>query len=151
MNCSPTIAIALLLLSLSAGMFLLYKTQKEALGMLFKAAAWFIIVISIGSLICCSVCCVFRCCKQKCGGMEQCGPHEGMSKHVMIYQGGGGECEVECEVEKEGCCLEGEECGEEKEKCLKATGKCCKEEGEEGHEKLDVVKDTVIIKRNTSK
>ena len=83
--------------------------------------------------------------------MDRCDMRGGghFEKRVMIYKGGEGECEEEGEA---GCCKEGKECGEEAEKCSKATtGKCCKEEGGEGHVKMDVVKDTVLIKRSTSK
>lgn len=168
MNCSPTIAIALMLLSFTAGMFLLYKTQKEALGMFFKVAAWFVIVVSLGSIICCSIFCgAHGCRKGGCGKMEQCGPGGECSKMDRCEMGGGGhfekriiickEGEMGCEEEGEaGCCKEGKECGMDSDKCSMATGKCCKEEGAEEHEcgehdKMKVVKDTVVIKRSTSK
>ena len=74
MNCSPTIAIALLLLSLTGGMFLLYKTQKESLGGFFKVIAWLVIVVSLGSMVCCGLRCVMHGCMQReeCRGMERC-------------------------------------------------------------------------------
>ena len=58
MICLPTIAIALLLLSLTAGTWLLYKTQKENLGTLFKVIAWFVLIVSFCSIICCGLHCV---------------------------------------------------------------------------------------------
>src|ERR1035437_9001203 len=122
MNCSPTIAIALLLLSLTAGVWLLYKTQKENLSAFFKAVAWFVIVISLGSMICCGVRCMFHCCKMKseCNKEEQCGMrggeeghgmcrmgHRGMSERIIIMKG---DEEGECGMMSKGCCKEKMEC-----------------------------------------
>lgn len=115
MNCSPTMAIALLLLSLTAGMHLLYKTRKESLGAFFKIVSWFIIVISICSMICCSVCCVLKCCKSN----EQCAMNSGdcggeMNKCVK-GDGGAGRCDSDSyRKEGKGCCKDMMECEEEK-------------------------------------
>jgi hypothetical protein len=173
MNCSPTIGIALMLLSLTAGMFLLYKTKKESLGTFFKIVSWFVIVVSLGSMICCTMRCVFHGCnKGGCERMEQCGPggseecgegekcgmghHGGMNKRVMIFKGEGGECEVECEMEGKGCCKDKMECSEGKEGCEGEKRDCCKKGG--AHEcgdggekkcemKMEMKKDTVVVKK----
>lgn len=155
MNCSPTIAIALMLLSFSAGMFLLYKSQKEGLSMLFKAAAWFIIIISLGSMACCSIRCVFHGCGSQgnCGGMEQCGPegsgecgdeHGNFKKCIIITKGGHGGCEMM----EEGCCMDKMGCDEEMEECEEGKEACCKEGEKKGCEemKMKVEKDTVVKK-----
>jgi hypothetical protein len=174
MNCSPTIAIALMLLSFTAGMFLLYKTQKEALGLFFKLASWFIIVVSLGSIICCSIFCGSRGCGKRggCEGMEQCemkggsagcemggmGHHGMMNKRIMMHkcEGEGGcemECEMKCEMEGKGCCKDKMEGAEGAEGCKDGEMGCCEKEGHgyAAHDKMKVVKDTVVIKRSTSK
>ena len=169
MNCSPTIAIALLLLSLTGGMFLLYKTRKESLGTFFKIVAWFIIVVSICSMICCSMLCMLRHCKQKCektekcemgsGGCENDGEECGMGNHgrfkrIMIFKDADGECQM---MGKKGCCKEHMEGGEEKEGCGdEKEMSCCKkggahECGMEGEKKCDmkteIKKDSVVVKK----
>ena len=143
MNCSPTIAIALLLLSLTAGAWLLYKTQKESLGALFKVIAWFVIVISIASMVCCGMRCVFHCCKQnqECGRTEQCEMnksecnmesehcrmgHRGMGERIIIMKGGE---DGECEMMGKGCCKDKMECKEGKEGCEEGKMDCCKKGG----------------------
>lgn len=156
MNCSPVIAIALLLLSLTAGMFLLYKTQKESLGILFKIAGWFIIVVSIACMVHCSIHCVFRCGKGNCGGMEQCGPGGGdcgwqdgkqINKRVMICKEGGEECGMGSRGMGHGCCQEMMEgCEDMMEECEEGEMDCCKMRAEaEGGMKME--KDTVIVKK----
>ena len=166
MNCSPTIAIALLLLSLTGGMFLLDKTRKESLGAFFKIVAWFIIVVSICSMMCCSMLCMLRHCKQKCEKMEKCemgsggcemdsgmGHRRCMNKRIIIYRG---EDEA-CEMMGKGCCKEHMECGEEKDGCGEEKEmSCCKKGG--GHEggmeggkkcdmKTEIKKDSVVVKK----
>ncbi len=162
MNCSPTIAIALLLLALSAGMFLFYKTQKESLGMLFKIVSWFIIVIAIGSLVCCSVRCVFMGCNKgdSCSsttscdarsegcefGESDCGGRDGkrFKKRMMIFK----EDENGCERKGEGCCEEKAECDAEIDKSENGEKKCCADK-EVKVEKRIIKKDTVVIKKNS--
>ena len=149
MNCSPTIAIALLLLSLSAGMWLLYKTQKENLNAFFKVVGWFVIVISLGSMICCGLHCALRCCMAGSGhcyerGMGECGPGS-FNKRVMIYKGGHGGCEEG----GKGCCKEGkagceEACEEGEENCCKSKEAGCEEKCEEKEEHK---KDSVVVKK----
>ena len=52
------ISIAVLLLSLTAGTFLLYKTKKEELGVFFKVVSWFVIVFSILLIFCSLIHCI---------------------------------------------------------------------------------------------
>ncbi len=126
MNCSPTIALALLLLSLTGGMFLLYKTQKENLNAFFKVVAWFVIVVSFCSMICCTMRCIMHCCmqRQECREMENCERGMGMGpggmRHIMIMRGEDGECEMM----GKGCCKERMECSEGKGEC-EGEKKCC--------------------------
>ena len=158
MNCSPTIAIALLLLSLSAGMWLLYKTQKENLNAFFKVIAWFVIVASLGSMVCCGLRCAMHCCmqKQECRGMEQCdmnmgkcGMGHGMGmmhgeKCIIICKEGNEECEMGM-----GECKEGKgECKEGKEECEEGKMDCCKKgEKHECEKKMECKKDSMMKKK----
>ena len=154
MNCSPTICIALLLLSLTAGMWLLYKTQKENLNTFFKVVAWFVIVVSFCSMICCTMRSVMHCAmKQQCKEMGMGGCEMGMGKgmcmkggmekHMMMMRGG------ECEMGGSKCCKEGrEECEEGEGECMEGhEGKMdgCKK----GKEKCDMkmMKDSVVVKK----
>ena len=146
MNCSPIIAIAVLLLSLTAGTCLLYKTQKDNLNTFFKVVAWFVIVVSFCCMICCAMCCAMRCCMkmEKCHQMERCEmgmgengmgrgmgmEHGGMNKHMMMMRGDNDEYEM-----KEGRHCK-EECEEGKEK-----GKCCDKESK----KCEMKKDSVVV------
>lgn len=133
MNCSPTIAIALLLLSLTAGMWLLYKTQKENLNGFFKFVAWLVIVASFIAMICCACCCAMRCCmkKQECREMQmrECGMgYGGMNKCKDDDA-----CDPDSYREKKGCCKEEKEgCEESKEEC----------------KEMKVEKDSVVVKEN---
>ena len=155
MNCSPTIAIALLLLSLTGGMLLLYKSQKENLNAFFKVIAWLVIVVSLGSMVCCGVRCVMHGCMrseecremERCEGMGDCDRREGMMKHcgmnkeVIICTDG----EETCPMKEGKCCKEGME-GECKEKCEEGEKKECCKKGGEKCEKKDSVKVTVKVK-----
>lgn len=144
MNCSPTIAIALLLLSLTGGMFLLYKSQKENLSAFFKVMAWLVIVASLGSLICCGIrCCVRGCIRgeecremERCEGMRGCGMGEGMmghgmNKRVIICTDGDEECSMKgengCKEGMDAECKEKCESGEKKDCCKKGDDKCKKD------------------------
>ena len=166
MNCSPTIAIALLLMSLTAGTWFLYKTQKENLSVFFKFVAWFVIVASFLAMICCAMCCAMRCCMrhnecremERCemGGMGECsmGMHGGMNKRIMIMRGGeDGECDSDSYREKGGkccgMCKEGkEECeGGEGEECKEGKMDCCKKGGDKCDMKMELKKDSVVKKK----
>lgn len=158
MNCSPAIAIALLLLSLSAGMLLLYKTKKESLGIFFKTVSWFIIVVSVCSMLCCAMRCIVHRCmkKQGCSEMQNCSMgmrefgmgHGGMNKRVMIFKGDRGECQHMMS----NCCRENMECGEGKEECMGEEMKCCEKDSVhacamDAKIKSEVKKDTVVAKK----
>lgn len=140
-------------------MFLLYKTQKENLNAFFKVISWVVIVVSICSLICCGLRCVIHGCgsRRGCSEMEGCEMGEGhgnFNKRVMIYHGeDAGACEEEgeeaCEMKGKGCCREKMECSEGKPGCKEEMEGC--KEGSGLSEKMKVVKDTVLIKRSTSK
>ena len=155
MNCSPTIAIALLLLSLTGGMFLLYKTQKENLNAFFKVMAWLVIVISLGSMVCCGLRCVMHRCMEReecremerCEGMSECNMRENMmmghgmmGKRIVICADGDEDCDM-----KGGCCKEGME-GECKEKCEEGEKMSCCKKGVEKCE-MKTKKDSVVIKK----
>lgn len=139
------IGIALLLTALTGGMFLLAKTQKDNLNIFFKIISWFVIVLSLGAIICCGIRCAARgCCKEE---------REGCHKNMMMRgcEMGGRECEEmndcgggrnmmfmkKCEMRdmEEG----EEECdGKEKSECKMGGGEkkdCCK-----------MKKDSVVIK-----
>jgi hypothetical protein len=136
MYCAPTICTALLLISLTAGMWLLYKTRKETLGTFFKVVAWFIIVLSIASMIHCAAHCVMsRCCARgnACGGTEQCDP------------GGAMNCKDGGQGAMSGCCKEGKECGEDAGACAEAKEGCCKD-GKGGEHEAEATADTAVSK-----
>jgi|ERR1022692_1753777 hypothetical protein len=153
MNCSPVICIALLLLSLTAGMFLLYKTQKENLHTFFKVVAWFVIVASFCSMLCCAMCCAMHCCmmREHCRQAERCEMgmgenemgrgmmmgHGGMDKRIIIMRGDEDECEMR----------EGKECREEREECEEGRGKekCCEKDSKKCEAKKDSIK--VVVKK----
>ena len=154
MNCSPNISIALSLLALTAGVWFLYKTQKENLGILYKVAAWFIIIATLLNMACCGMRCCMRACMMR-GGMEQCEMgmgecgmgHGGFNKRVMIFRGGEEECEMgggKCCKEGRGECEEGKgECEEGKGECKEGKMDCCKK----GEKKCDMKMDSVVKKK----
>ncbi len=57
---SISITVPLTLLSLAAGIFLLAKTNRDALSLIYKIAAWFIIAASILNLGCSAIHCMMR-------------------------------------------------------------------------------------------
>ena len=78
------ISIAALLLSLTAGTFLLYKTKKEDLGVFYKVVAWFVIVLSMLLIFCCAVCCIAA---RECRMDNGCNQGE-MRGHSGMMRGG---------------------------------------------------------------
>lgn len=130
--------------------------------MLFKVAAWFIIVISLGSLICCSVRCVFHGCGNRdgCERMEQCGIgryeeeemcgrgfHGKFNKRVMICKGEAGRCGSDSyRGEGKACCKDKMGCEEEKDGCVEGETKCC----DKGKGDVEI-KDTIVVKRKLTK
>jgi len=78
-----SIGIAVLLLSLTAGTFLLAKTKKEDLGTFYRVISWFVIVFSV-LLIACSV---IRCIV---GRQHRMNHNQGeMMRHRMMSEGMG--------------------------------------------------------------
>ena len=157
MNCMPTVAIALLLLSLTGGMWLLYKTQKENLNAFFKVIAWLVIIVSLCSMICCGLRCCMRACmmKEECR-MERmyggdCGMgmnHGSMMRGCSMGQGmnqcptnGGGCCNMDCCKMKGGMQCEEDDDDDDDGACdmKKDDGKCPM--------KMGVKKDSVVIKK----
>lgn len=78
------ISIAVLLLSLTAGTFLLYKTKKEGLGIFYKVVAWFVIAFSMLLIFCCAVCCIAQ---RECRMENNCNQGE-MRGHSGMMRGG---------------------------------------------------------------
>jgi hypothetical protein len=151
MNCSPNISIALTLLSLTAGVWFLYKTQKENLSILYKVAAWFVIIVALLNMACCGMRCMMHCgkgggeCKMERGGgecekgAEKCGMRGGdyYNIHTENCWMGDKECKTECDNDDENCSTscdkEGDDskCGDkEKQECKMKMGetKCEKKE-----------------------
>ena len=158
MNCLPNISIALSLISLTAGVWFLYKTQKENLSILFKIAAWFVIIVALLNMACCGLRCCMQGCKMKkeCKmemygggmGMNHCGMNMGNCGMMMNR---GMNC---CPMMANGNCKEGrDECKEGKEECDEMMeGKCadmekgkCKDM-EGGKCKMMMKKDSVVKK-----
>src|ERR1035437_9419608 len=79
------ISIAILLLSLTAGTFLLYKTKKEDLGIFYKVVAWFVIVFSMLLIFCCAVCCIAH---RECRMENNCNQGEMRGHSGMMMRGG---------------------------------------------------------------
>ena len=133
MNCSPCIAIALLLIALTAGAFLLYKAKKESLGILHRLIGWFVIIVAIGCIVCCGMRCMRKCCMR--GG--ECGMEQKCEMRMM----GGGMHGGKCCMMKERSCCEGEEgaCGHEEKSC-------CKGDEEHCEKKVEIKVDTVVNK-----
>jgi len=140
MNCLPNISIALTLLALIAGMWFLHKTQKDNMGMLFKVAAWFVIITAIANMACCGMRCMRHC--GRGGDREEC---------RMEGRHGGG-CE---RGEREQCRMGGDYYNIHAENCWMGD-KSCKTECEEdeddddnkccdkGEEECKMKKDTVV-------
>lgn len=140
------IQCSLSLLVVYAGMKLLAKTQKEALGNFHKYVSWLLIVMGF-LMFACSVCCgIKRCCRggermmeRKCrmemnynsggcmmqGGMN-CNPMMGCGQRMpmcghgngMMMRGGcGGHNMNGCEGNRGGCCEMNEECKDGMKQC----------------------------------
>ncbi len=119
------IAVALLLLTLTAGMFLLAKSKKDNLGLFYKITSWLVIVLST----LCLICCLFRCTMGECRkgyGKAQC--HEKMMMSSCNNDG----CDemMNCKMHK---------------KCKTKRKNSCKKECK-ADQKEEIIKDTVIVK-----
>lgn len=138
--------IAMLLLSLTGGMFLLAKTKKDGLSMFFTVVSWFVIVASLLAILCCGVRCMAMCghrmgCGQghemMMGGEKGCRMDEGQChekmcmKRRMMHEG------MECRMQ-EGCCM-----GMDNNACPDNGMNGCMD----GKDKKVCVKDSVVIKK----
>ena len=111
-------SIALTLIALTGGMFLLAKTHKDNLGVFFKIIAYFIIIASFLNLICTAAHNAF-----KYYGKARFGHEMMMHKKFMdmgFYHGGMERygCDAKCCTEAEGCM---------KSESADCHGKCMKE------------------------
>lgn len=91
-------SIALSLLALVAGMYLLDKTKKEALGKFFNFISWLVIVASLLILLCALTRCVWRMsCRPYMGSsMEMCRPGMTGDDCCMPMRGHKGMTREEC-------------------------------------------------------
>jgi hypothetical protein len=118
------ISIAVLLLSLTAGTFLLYKTKTEDLGVFFKVVSWFVIVFSMLLIFCCSVCCIAQ---RACRMENNCNQGE-MRGHSGMMMMRGGEDNENCSFRKKHHKeeAEDEEDDKDREGGKDHKGGCCK-------------------------
>ena len=95
------VSLALTVLALIAGMYLLAKTRTEGLGKLFRFVSYFVIVIAGISLVCQVACavCMFACHVGICKPSEHCMP--GMMHGGMMMHGDG--MHSRCGEQGEGC------------------------------------------------
>ena len=131
------VAIALLLLALSAGTFLLMKASREYLGMLFKFLSWLIIVISLLSIVFVSLKGArhmhhMREMHQHMGCMNDGYDRE---EHIVIKEMGDGHCNMEGSSGMSCCKMQGDSMVMDKGMCEKMIGKeacekMCKERGQ---------------------
>lgn len=138
MNCLPNISVALSLLALTAGVFLMYKVQKENLSILYKIAAWFIIILAIGNMACCGM----RCNSGGCGEDRECRKNkmhddERESRGLRVKEMNN------CNIWMSGSCEENEECDENATCDKEKEDNCCDKE-KEGECKM-MKKDSVCI------
>ena len=148
MNCLPNISIALTLLAFVAGVWFLHKTQKENLGMLFKVAAWFVIITAVLNMACCGM----RCMRH--GGRER--------EECRMERHGDGECERgergEC-GEREKCSMGGDYYSIHAENCWLGDKSCkteCEEDEDDGdgdskccdkeREECKIIKKDTVVK-----
>ncbi len=157
------IGIALLLMALTGGMFLLAKTNKDNLGAFYRVVAWAVIVISMLCMLCCACCCMMRRhCMMNGGG---CGNEMMMQRGCEMEENcGGGKCvspiqkqmmiRMQCQGMEQGCRMhsscekemgcEGEAAGE----CCKGKKEdCCKMKGEGACIDKVEKKDSVVVKK----
>ena len=149
------VSLALLLMAIAGGMFLLAKTNKDNLGNFFRFVSWFIIVSGFMGLLLCGLMCICRMCCHG-GGMDQermmmmhqnmrfnegCERGEGNCNGQIIIKKFGNEGEMNCPGMK-GECEKGGECCKE----MKGTD-CCKGGEKECKMEMEMKKDTVIIKK----
>lgn len=154
------IAIALSLLTIVAGLFLLAKTRKDQLGKVYSACSYAVIIIGgllLGSSLCgcfCKMMCYKGCRMEKmeCRSGASCmaNPHhQGMGNKMMFIEK---HCEMKMCGENKGCkkemgnCPEGHKCegGMNKDCCKKdKAASCHSNEGNSTGENKEV---EVIVK-----
>jgi hypothetical protein len=116
MNPTVHVSAGVTLIALAGGLFLLAKTMKDNLGLLYKILAWFIIVACFLNFISMSVFCAARFWSKHYMMNKEMMMHErfmmkdGMERHhgfdgMMMYHHGDGMME-----EHDGCCRE-KSCG----------------------------------------
>ncbi len=109
------IAIALWLLAFAAGVYLLYKTQKENLSVAFKVAGWFVVVAALCGMLCCTFMAAMHGCCNRERGMGMMPP---MPPHApcMMQNYGGGACAEDDQCprwgHKQHGCSDEEDCDE---------------------------------------
>ena len=164
------VSLALLLLAIAGGMFLLAKTNKDNLGNLFRFVSWFIIVSGFLALFLCGLMCICSMCCHG-GGMdrermmmmhqgmmsnEECGGGEGSCNRQVIIKKFGNNGDMNCPGMHHGGCKEEGKCDLSSGSCCKEMkggncememkgGNCCKEGNKEC--KMEMKKDTAIIKK----
>lgn len=114
-------ALALSILALAAGVYLLIKIKKEYLSGVFSVFAWFIIVASLLAIGGASVECFYQFCNRMCKGGEC-----RMEKTMMIREGDGASChqmEGGAACSMGGCKMEGDSVVMDKAMCEKMMGK----------------------------
>lgn len=115
MGCITSMAIALWLIALAAGILLLYKVQKENLQWPFKVAGWFITIVALGGMLCGSLrCMVGSCHNGTCQKPPMMMPYY---HHRMCAPHGEGAacCKSKCSSHHDEICKEEGECEEETE------------------------------------
>ena len=151
------IATALSLLAITAGMFLLAKTQKEEFGKIFKYASYFVVSTAFLCLICIGARGMRHCCM---GGNQECRMEKkgaGMPGACPSMMEQGESCDrmmmqKKCHkgMMKNCCCSKGGMCAEEGEENEgEEMGKCCKKKKEKcctmGKENVEI--DSVVVKK----
>lgn len=115
MGCITSMAIALWLIALAAGVMLLYKVQKENLQWPFRVGGWLITIVALGGMLCCSLRCMVGSCYsgacQKPPMMMPCYHH----RMCAPYGKCGECCKSKCSSHHDESCKEEEECEEENE------------------------------------
>ncbi len=129
------LSIAITLLTLVAGMYLLAKTRTENLGKLFRFVSYLVIIVAGLSLLCQlgRGVCVMACRTGICPPSENCMP--GMMNKEMKMHGMSGDCSMHSGCREEERCCESRGHCEGMSSCCEMNegrghGDCCKEAGE---------------------
>ena len=125
------ISICATLLTMLAAMHLLAKTNKEALGSLFKWVSYLVLLVASLILLCqvvqgvCKMCCKDSCKKERCEMKHEKGHH----KMMMMMHSQGGCCDMHKMHDK--ACCSGMKCEDEKESCEGKEKSGCGEHAEQ--------------------